>query len=840
MGDWKWFTSLVAVLACGLVLRAGAQTNYQRLKSFGFPELSGENPISPVVLGSDGLLYGATRFGGTNLTGGCIYRVKRDGSGYIAIHMFNPNGVDGRGPNKLIEGSDGALYGTTLYRNTNDAGTIFKLKKDGSEFVTLWNLDGTNLVKDYWQTQLPDIMEASDGTLYGTCPYGGTSGGYIFKLNRDGSGFAVLHNFARPTLAPPDGFSPLSGVMEASNGALYGTTQRGDTNYNGTIFKLDKDGSNYAVLHHFGSIADDGNGPVAGLIEGSDSMLYGTTPFGGIYNRGTVFRLCADGSDFAILHSLAYSQAEEGTQLSAALVEGIGGALYGTASAGGPSNAGTVFMLNKDGTGFTVLHGFTGYLTKDGASPLAPLVRAGDGTLFGTAYADFSGGGRNGGAIFKLNANGDGYANLFGFGFAGDGLGPGGDLIEGSDGALYGTTSGGGPYGVGTVFKLNKDGSGYSALHNFNGSDGRWTYNGLLEGSDGMLYGSTYAGGEARAGTIFKLKKDGGSFSVIRTFTTNTGDGTQPFGSLREGSDGALYGTTVYGGTLSGFNGSGTMFKLNKDGSGFVLLHVFPSIFYDYDGSNPYGSLLKGTDGAFYGTTYRGGSYGHGIVFKINQDGTGYTVLRSLTGSPHAGVTEGADGTLYGALVGSGKLFKINKDGSGYVELYSFVLRNDNMPGPLAWANGVLYGIAAAGGSGSYGIAFKLNQDGSGFEVLHAFAPVGGDGISPTAALLHGSDGAFYGVTGSGGDYFGTVFRLFSGPPSIIVASPKLDGSGAVLRASGGAAGQTYAFEGAEQLGTNATWRPIGSATAAIDGSFQFRDSNPPNYSARFYRGAVP
>ena len=186
------------------------------------------------------------------------------------------------------------------------------------------------------------------------------------------------------------------------------------------------------------------------------------------------------------------------------------------------------------------------------------------------------------------------YETVFSFGdFVANGTLPQSPLIEGSDGSLYGTTSSCGTHLGGTIFIVNKDGTGYSVLYNFASStgDGRYPQAGLLMGTDGMLYGTTESTlASVQDGTAFRLGQDGSAYAVLHTFTGNPGggkpvDGSNPVAPLLEGSDGALYGTTGYGGT----NGEGTVFKMNMDGSGYIVIHSFAV----QDGTTPYGGWWK-------------------------------------------------------------------------------------------------------------------------------------------------------------------------------------------------------------------------------------------------------
>lgn len=390
-------------------------------------------------------------------------------------------------------------------------------------------------------------------------------------------------------------------------------------------------------LKSFGSPPDDGAWPDATLVEGSDGALYGTTYFGGPNTNefhkgnGTVFKLNKDGSKYSVLYSFLGPEAGDGAipPTGLALVEGSDGALYGTTSAGGitdqnfPSGGGTAFKINTNGSGYALLHTFLGSDVGDGRNPYNGLVRGRDGVLYGTTHSgganQLPGTWANRGTVFKLDVDGSGYSVLYNFGsIAGDGMGANG-LVEASDGVLYGTTQ----YGVsetnqavmtyGTVFKLNRDGSGYGVLYHFGSSvgDGLQPLAGVVEGTDGVLYGTASYGGVSNNGTVFKLNKDGSGYTVLHRFGSTPSDGAGPWTPLVEGGDGSLYGTTYYGGE----SGYGMVFRLNKDGSAYSVLYSFGT--NNFSGNRPAASLLKGSDGAFYGTTRYGGENNKGTVFRF-------------------------------------------------------------------------------------------------------------------------------------------------------------------------------------------------------------------------------
>ena len=344
------------------------------------------------------------------------------------------------------------------------------------------------------------LIEGTDGALYGTSLVGGAfNSGAVFTLNKDGTACRVLHSFGDSlNWGMDEGTNPKAALLEGSDQALYGTTASGGRFRQGTIFAVNKDGTGYQLLHMFSGNLDDGANPVAALIEGSDGSLYGTTVSGGRINQGTIFTITKDGGDYHILHSFTGSQGD-GALPQAALFEGQHGALYGTTLSGGSPNRGTIFKIQKDGSGYTVLHRFTG---KDGAHPSARLIQGSDGQLYGTTAS----GGAGLGTVFKLTPDASSHTLLHSF--TGIRANPEAALVKAPDGALYGTTPFGGRIGWGSVFRVNEDGTGFQFVHSFSatGGEGRAPRAPLLAASDGNLYGTTTEGGGANQGTVFRIR----------------------------------------------------------------------------------------------------------------------------------------------------------------------------------------------------------------------------------------------------------------------------------------------------------------------------------------------
>ena len=355
--------------------------------------------------------------------------------------------------------------------------------------------------------------------------------------------------------------------------------------------------------------------------------------------------------------------------------------------------------------------------------------------------------------------------------FASNPKNPHAGLVQANDGNFYGTTQfGGGASGEnGTIFRMTPDGR-VAPLFYFDGTNGSCPLAGLIQGSDGRLYGTAALGGSnANNGTIFKITTDGFAFTLLHSFTG--ADGRCPMAGLVQGTDGSFYGTTAYGGASNGTNG--TVFKITSTG-GFTPLYSFPS--NGRNGRSPLGSLIQSTDGNFYGTTSAGGASGeNGTVFKITPSGTFSSLFtfNDANGSfPAAGLVRAADGNFYGTtqLGGqneNGTVFRITPSGA-LTTLFFFTGPNGNYPvAPLALGNdgnfyGTTGGDAIFGGANTFGTAFRITPAG-GLTTLISFYST--NGACPVAGLTRGNDGNFYGTTFQGGrNTGGTIFRLIERP----------------------------------------------------------------------------
>lgn len=344
-----------------------------------------------------------------------------------------------------------------------------------------------------------------------------------------------------------DGALPAASLLRDKSGNLYGTTRLDSgTGGCGTVFELDANGTE-TVLHGFSG--PDGCNPQAGLVRDSSGNFYGTTVNGGPGGFGVVFKLDRSHNE-TVLYS--FTGAGDGAYPYGGLVRDAAGNLYGTTEYGGHFShycfygCGVVFRLRIGGKEI-VLHAFTGNKS-DGAYPLAGLLADAAGNLYGTTSG---GGSYGGGTVFKIDKHG---METVLHDFGPDGDSPYGGLIRDAEGSLYGTTSVGGPLKYGTVFKLDNTGH-ETVLFNFDGYNGGESVAGLVRDMAGNLYGTTLKGGDTNWGTIFELDKAGHE-TILHSFTYYEGGSDA---ALIRDSSGNLYGTT---GNCTNCN-LGTVFRLN-------------------------------------------------------------------------------------------------------------------------------------------------------------------------------------------------------------------------------------------------------------------------------------
>jgi uncharacterized repeat protein (TIGR03803 family) len=495
---------------------------------------------------------------------------------------------------------------------------------------------------------------------------------------------------------------------------------------------------------------------------------------------------------------------------------------------------GLMFTGRVSAQTFTNLYYFsTGLTNQDGAQPSGSLILLGN-TLYGTAGI----GGTNGnGSIFAVNTNGTSFTNFHSFsaraknslGHAtnSDGTGPTGGLIL-SGSLLYGTAFAGGTNGNGTVFALNTNSTGFTILYHFSAgatnalghltnSDGATPYTGLIL-SGTTLYGTACYGGTNGNGTVFALNTNGAGFTTLHNFTTlvasNNSDGANPYAGLML-SGSTLYGTTQFGGT----NGTGTLFALNTNGTGFTNLHNFSvqapnalNHITNSDGAITRARLIL-SGNTLYGTATFGGTNSYGTVFALDTNGTGFTILHHFS----AGATNA--------------LFTFTNSDGAYPQ------------GGVILSGNTLYGAAEYGGSLGLGTIYSVNTNGGRFTVLEAFpvenfnlnllAETNSIGAYPQSALML-SDNTLFGSAPLGAIYgSGTLFSLSLGP---FVSQPPLvisrSGTNVLVMWPTNFTG--FTLQSTTNLLSPEVWSTVSPAPAIVGGQYIVTNGN--SGSSKFYR----
>lgn len=709
------------------------------------------SPVGTLVAGPDGNFYGLTA-GGGEYGGGTVFRV--DASGAVTVlHGFRTQGTDGHSPLAgLVLASDGLLYGTTSGGGLVDSGTIFRISPAG-EFEVVFSGFGDG---DSPYAPASRLLQASDGWLYGTT----SANPSIFRFHPGTLVFQVLFRFS----SMQGGGRQPSALIQASDGQLYGAVRWGGAYNRGAVFRMDAGGNVSVVKHFESVPGQGGGVPIGALVQAPDGHLYGLCSavmnggsllyrlslageyssfavLGDVFNASTDPReapallaapdgyLYAASSSAYVLSgnaSLASGSVlrigtngaatpvytfDEHTQFRSGLALGPDGHLYGVQSS---PFSGSIYRVSTAGA-FEQLSVFkfeTGY------SPLGALVRASDGRLYGTAS---EGGAYNLGTIFRLDA--PGVVTVLHSFAPGEGGHPAAGLRQATlDGRLYGTTYGDQGTGCGTVFRVDLAGS-FGTVHEFNCADGGYPRGPLLETDDLQLYGTTYLGGASGGGTIYRISA-AGTFEVLYHFDGSSG--SQPVGALIQASDGYIYGTTQGGGDF----GLGTVFRMDLQGNHTALHHFGDAPDF---ASEPLGGLVQASDGHLYGTTSTGGT-GGGLLYRLSLAGALEVVSQDFDGgySPMGELIEGPDRLLYGTTNQSDPIDTVD---------------------PPVETGGTVFRVGAGGAVVTVKLfEYVMASNGS----QEAF-----DGAAPAAGLTLGADHLFYGTTSNGGsEGNGTIFRL--------------------------------------------------------------------------------
>ena len=444
------------------------------------------------------------------------------------------------------------------------------------------------------------------------------------------AGVTTLYVFQGGT----DGNQPQGKLVEGADHNFYGTTYLGGTYGHGTVFKIGPNGGTPAYLYSFCSQTDctDGSGPAAGLILASDGSFYGTTEGGGASNLGTVFQLALVAGTWKETVIYSFGGSTDGSYPQAPLIQGSDGNLYGTTFDGGENGGGdsfgTLFGITTSGT-LTYLYNFCPFSETgctDGGNPVAGLI-PGSGPDINFYGTNFDGAGSSAyGTVFHIDITSRSTPTTI-YSFYGTASRyPSGSLVLGTDGNLYGTTQDGGGELSGAVFGVTLSGTP-TILYFFSGpTGGRKPVGGLVQATNGNFYGTTFNGGTDSAGTIFEITAGGTQGQLFRFDSAS--NGANPSAGLVQGSNGALYGATQAGGSYS----AGTVFKLTQDPTSTSLISsLHPSIFGQSVSFTATVTSESGIPGAE--VTFKNGNANLGTVTPV--DGVATFATTSLAAGTH-------------------------------------------------------------------------------------------------------------------------------------------------------------------------------------------------------------
>jgi uncharacterized repeat protein (TIGR03803 family) len=757
-------------------------TGFQVLHSFAGTDANAQDYISGLTLDGS-TLYGTTANGGYGL--GSVYSIHTDGSNYQVLHSFTEP-VDEEGyPEAELTLVGSTLFGTTQSGGADGRGSIFSINTDGSDYQVVYSFaDGGD----------PAGLTLVGSTLYGTTEYGGNDdAGTLFSIETDGTGFQQLYSFNFNTNG---GYEPETGLV------LLGTTLYGSTGIDflsqGGLFSI-SDVTNYSAG---GPAAAFDAGLTVTLTPNSTDLTGaavtispGTFQSGDLLNfsnqngitgsyAGGVLTLSGNATAAqyqAALHSVTFSSTS--ANLADPAISTV------TFDAAGTQASNAVWEQIIVGAPLVTASGGTATFTIGGAAVAIDAgltVNSADTDLTGATVTISSGTLQPGDMLHFTNQNGisgsytGGVLTLSGTATVAQYQAALQSITFSTGGADTGTLIGTRAISIVAIDgSLESDPAAESVAVTVFGSavtlttlqsldapiDYREQSGLTVDGS--LVFGTTDTGGSDNDGVVFSMHADGSDYQVLHTFTGLAGDGATPVGNL------TLVGSTLFGVTTAGGSGSGTIFSINTDGTGYQVLHTFS--YATADGAEPEAGLtLSGT--TLYGTTEAGAWIGGGTIYSINVDGSGYTTICSFSpgdrqgGFWPSGPLTVSGSTIYGTTSGGGTnddgtIFSVNTDGSDFQTLYSFNLYaggNTTNGIALTLVGSTLYGTTTSSAGSENGTIFSIHTDGSDYQTLHTFGVTAGDGYSPVQGLtLVGS--TLYGATtngGTGGWGNGTVFSI--------------------------------------------------------------------------------
>ncbi len=679
-------------------------------------------------------LWGLTSGGGIN-NAGILFNTDSIGDNISVQYNFLQH--PGKKPlfSGIMQASDSMLYGMTYLGGANNFGVLFQYNPVTSSYKVKFDFDSINGSK-----ALGSLLQANNGLIYGLAYKGGLNDkGVLFVYNPVTSTYTKKFDFSAL-----NGCYPHGSLIQANNDKLYGVAVQGGINDKGVIFQYDPVTSIFTKKMDFDSVI--GANPAGSLMLVSDSLIFGLTAHGGIYNKGVLFQYNINSGIYS--KKVDFDGALLGNSPLGYLIQGADGMLYGMTNRGGANDMGVLFKYNLASASCTKAIDFDSI---NGSYPAGSLMLAIDGMIYGMTEM---GGANDWGILFQYNPSTSVIANKLDFAGTSTGGSPYGTLMQAFDGNLYGMTNIGGYNGLGVLFQYNPVTAVYNKQFDFGANNGRYPVGSLMYATDGNIYGLTSEGGAFDLGTLFEYNPV--TFAFAKKFDfSGSNDGSYPMGSLIQASDGNLYGITKWGG---GYD-FGTLYQYNPITGTVTDKFDFDSI----TGRYPHGSLVQAVDGNIYGLTYQGGVHDMGVLFKYNPATSIISNVFDFDGAangsyPYGSLIQANDGNLYGmtsggGVHGMGSIFKFSTGNSIVTKLFDFdgSATGSNPKGALIQANDSnLYGLTLDGGTNNKGVLFQFNT-----ATLNVSKKLDFDGANygsnPYGSLIQAHDGNLYGLTDNGG-----------------------------------------------------------------------------------------
>lgn len=584
-------------------------------KKFDFDGLTtgkGSTPRSRLLMHSNGTIYGTTQLGGAN-GGGCIFSYTPAGTTNTKLYNFAalPGIATGTRPVcGLTQASNGLLYGSTPSGGANGYGTIFSFNLTGSAYTKLWDFANAT-----GRTPLAEFLQVGN-VLYAAASAGGASdAGALFSWNYATSTYTDLIDLDNTT-----GYAPFSRMVVGSNGLLYGTTSAGGSGDKGVIYSFNTTTSAYTTVYNLNN--GTFNEAWGSVIEDPVGTLVCMSSAGGTGNEGSLFKYVISSSTATELAPFSYSN---GANPRGRLFKASNGLFYGLTSSGGTFGGGVLFSIDPATSTYTIKQHLN---STTGTVPLGSVVEV-SGKLYGVCS---SGGSTDGGTLFEYTIATNTLVNKVDFSLTLAGTIPQNGLFKASNGKLYGNTSAAGANGLGTFFEYTPGTTVVTKRKDFSVSEGSLPLGDVIQASNGLLYGTTSANGTNGRGTIFSYNTTSNTFTTLYHF--NGLEGGTPGGDLLQASNGKLYGTFKD----EGLGSTGGIYSWTINPGTYTEEYDFNIPPTTTEGKFPESSLIQGTDGLLYGTTVQGGANELGLIFRFSPTSLTCTTLQTFAGTSNGSV----------------------------------------------------------------------------------------------------------------------------------------------------------------------------------------------------------